>query len=84
MPLTVDRLARMLARFAGENGVPNGISPGELCDGRDVRPMDVGRLLASRREELNRALKPFGYVVTSYADEGVGYGKRIGIDAVSR
>lgn len=80
MPLTVNRLAKMLADAAEEHGVPNGISPGELCDGTRYRPMDVGHLIRSQRTALDRALAARGYTITSYEDAGKGYGMRIGID----
>ena len=78
--LTINRLAKLLAAFADENGVPNGISPGELCDGRDIRPIDVGRLVVRQRDDVNAVLKPRGYAIVGYADAGEGYGKRIELD----
>ena len=81
--LTVERLAKMIAALADENGVPNGVSPGELCEMTEYRPMDVGRLVMQRRGELNAALRLRGYTISDYGDFGEGYGKRIGIAAAS-
>lgn len=74
------RLSRALAMFADENGVPNGVSPGELCETYSLTPLQVGRVLKTRRSKLDMALKAWGYRITSYDGPHEGYGMRIGID----
>jgi hypothetical protein len=76
------RVATALRRFAEENGVPNGVSPGELADTYTSLPaFRIGAVIARNRTELDNALARAGYRITSYDGPHEGYGKRIGIDA---
>jgi hypothetical protein len=80
-----ESLAAALKHACDAHGVPNGISPGELCDGHQtLTPIVVGRLVRRNRAELNRLLGASGYAITNYENQGPGYGWRIGLDSVAK
>ncbi|MGU3658446.1 hypothetical protein [Methylobacterium fujisawaense] len=67
-----EQLAKALIALASEHGVPNGVTPGELSLHTDLRPSDIGRLVAGERIALNGLLSEKGIRISGYDRDASG------------
>jgi hypothetical protein len=67
-----EQLAKALVALAAEHGVPNGVTPAELSLHTDLRPSDIGRLMARERIALNELLSERRLRVSGYDRDASG------------